>query len=175
MKRIFIATLVFSLFFSITSVKAMSEADLQKKLTQNFTVAGQKVGIPSDTKVMVERYLKENEVSSKDADYIAAKVDEAIAILKEEGKTDFSKLSVSTKNKLKALVSDISKNTSVKATVTKNSLVIYNPDGTVFAEVTHLVKQTGKETSQIIIVGCVAFIVVTAGAYLVVRRVKTSK
>ena len=175
MKKIFLVSLIASLFFGINTVSAMSEADLQKKLTQSFTIAGQKVGVATDTKVLVERYLKENEVSSKDADYIASKIDEAIAILKAEGKTDFSKLSTSTKTKLKSLVSDISSNTSVKASVKKNALIIYNADGTVFAEVSKLVKQTGRETSQIVALVSIAGVVVVAGAYLVVRQVKTSK
>lgn len=175
MKKLALATLVISLFFGMVSVNAMSEADLKAKLTQTITISGQKMTLPSETKVLVERYLNENEVSSKDCDYIASKIDEAIAILKAEGKTDFSKLSTSTKTKLKSLVSDISSNTSVKASVKKNALIIYNADGTVFAEVSKLVKQTGRETSQIVALVSIAGVVVVAGAYLVVRQVKTSK
>ena len=175
MKKLALATLVISLFFGMVSVNAMSEADLKAKLTQTITISGQKMTLPSETKVLVERYLNENEVSSKDCDYIANKVDEAIAIVQGEGQTDMNKLSRSSKDKLKTIVKEVSSNTSVKATVSKGVLIIYNADGTVFAEVSHLVKQTGSETSQIVAVAGVALVVVAAGAYLVVRQVKTSK
>ncbi len=175
MKKLALVALVVSLFAGMLSVNAMSEADLQKKITQTFTISGQRMTLPSETKVLVERYFNENEVSSKDCDYIAGKVDEAIALVQAEGQTDMSKLSRSAKDKLKALVKDVSTNTSVKATVSKGVLIIYNADGTVFAEVSHLVKQTGSETSNMVVIAGIAFVVVAAGAYLVVRQVKTSK
>ena len=60
-------------------------------------------------------------------DYISGKIDEAIAIIKASGVKDLYKLFLSDKDKIIALVADISANTSVKASITKGYLVIYVP------------------------------------------------
>lgn len=88
-------------------------------------------------KVLAERYLNQNPVSSTDADYIAGKIDEAVAAMRNSGVSDFSdlsKLPASLKATLKQLVQDIAANTSVKATVINGRVIIYNADGSKFAE-----------------------------------------
>ena len=176
MKKVFMSVLVISLLLlGVKNVNAMTEAQLKTKLTQSITINGTEVSLTADEKNLVTKYLNEYEVSSKDADYISGKVDEAISILKSEGKTDFKELSSSAKTKLKALVSDVAANTSVNATVTNGSIVIYNGDGTVFAEVDKLVKQTGTESNKLTIVASIAAAVTLVGAYFVVRQVKVSE
>ena len=176
MKKFLMISLAAVLFvLGASRVNAMSEADLKKVLTQTIKINNTEISITADEKVLVEKYLNAYEVSEKDADYIAKKVEKAISILKAEGKTDLKKLSKSAKEQLKALVSDISSNTSVKATVTKGSLVVYKPDNSgVFAEVDKLVKQTGSEVSSIAVIASIAFVVTIAGACLVVKQIKES-
>ena len=128
--------------------------------------------IYGSTKAAIERYLNQYDVNASDADYINTKLNEAISILKSEGQTDFKKLSTSAKNQLKALVEEISNNTSVNATVTNGSIVVYDGAGEVFFEVTKLVKQTGSEMSTTAIITALSFLVVAAGACLVVKQVK---
>ena len=146
MKKILITLLVFTLF--LTGVRAMSEGDLLAKLTASYDINGFTFQLSGGDKALAKRYLDENEVSSKDADYIAGKIDEAISLMRKSGAkdfSDFSKLPSSLKSSLKKLVQDVASNTSVKATVTKGKVVIYNADGTVFAEMSKLVKNTGSE------------------------------
>lgn len=170
MKKLLTVLMATALFAGMTSVSAMSESELKSKLTATYTINGESVSLSSSQKALVKRYLDKEEVSSTDADYIAAKVDEAIAILNNSGEKakNFKNLSATTKNKLKALVSDVSANTSVKATVTDGAIVIYTSDGKVFAEVSSVVKQTGANYT----VAVVASIITILGAALVLVEAK---
>ena len=179
MKKLLIAS--FALFVAVVGIRttsAMTETELRAKINQTITLKdGSKYKLSADKMVLVDRYLKENEVSEKDADYIASKLEEAIAIAKKYTISELKKLPTSTKDDLKALVSDVAANTSVKATVKGESLIVYNDDDTKFAEVTvdDLVKQTGTETNTIAIIASVAFVITLVGAVFVVRQVKMSK
>lgn len=174
MKKLFFVGILAALFVGTTNVSAMTEADLRKKFDETVTINGNKYAVSDGDKKLADDYLAKYEVSSDDCDYIAKKVDEAKAILTAEGQEDLTKLSESTKTKLKKLVSDVSANTSVKGTVTSGSVVILNSDGSTFAEVTSLVKQTGTERSNIAIIAGVAFVITLVGACLVVKQVKNS-
>ena len=169
MKKVLMGLFVALLF--VTTANAMTEDELYAKFEQKVTLGGEEYSVSSGDLAMVKRYLNENEVSAADCDYIAGKIDEAISIMKSEGNGNFKSYSQTAKNKLKALVSDISTNTSVKGTVTNGSLVVYNTNGSVFAEVDHLVKQTGVESNTALVV-LISFVIVSAGACLVVRQVK---
>ena len=173
MKKMLVLLLTGVLFLA-TGVKAMSEEDLQAKLIKSYDINGSTYSLSEGDKALVKRYLKQNEVSSKDCDYIAGKVDEAISIMRKSGVKDFSnfsKLPASLKNDLKKLVEDVAANTKVKATTKKGSVVIYNTDGTVFAEITSLVKNTG---SNFDIIPTVALFVSVLGIALVVKNIKAN-
>lgn len=170
MKKLILGIFMALLF--VTSVNAMTEDELYAKFEQTIEMNGTTYSVSSSDLNLVKQYLRQNEVSSEHCDYIAGKIDEAISIIKGQGTGEFKNFSQSAKNKLKNLVSDISTNTTVKATVTNGSLIVYQADGvTPFAEVDHLVKQTGVETNTALVV-VLSFIIVSAGACLVVRQVK---
>ena len=172
MKKILITLLVFTLF--LTGASAMSESDLLAKLTASYDINGYTFQLSGGDKALAKRYLDENEVSSKDADYIAGKIDEAISLMRKSGAkdfSDFSKLPSSLKSSLKKLVQDVASNTSVKATVTKGKVVIYNADGTVFAEMSKLVKNTGSEFE---IIPLLALFVSIIGIVVVYKNVKAN-
>ncbi len=162
------------LFMGITQVYAMSEAELKDKLFQTIEIGNDKYGLSEDHKVLVERYLDQNEVSSEHADFIAKRIDKAIEIIKSQKSAEFKKYSKKAKEDLKALVVEISENTSVKATVTKNSVIVYNTDGTK-VEVTGLVKKTGMTNSNVLMIVGISFIIVAVGTGLIIKQVKTSE
>ena len=172
MKKLCVLLFAALLFVGVTRVDAISEDELKDALTQTIEINGTKVSVDDATKVAIERYLNKYNVSSSDADYIKARIDTAISILKSEGQTEFSKLSQSAKNRLKALVVEISDHTSVKATVTNGSVVILDEDGDTFYEVDHLVKQTGSSVTLTAVLAGVSVLIVAAGACLVVKQVK---
>lgn len=175
MKRIIVVVLaVISLFVGLKTTNALSEEKLKEKMNQVFTVGNAKYKLTEDTKILLERYLNTYDLSETDAQYISDRYDEAVSIIQKAGNVDFKNLPTATKNELKALVEKVSANTSVKATVTKGSVVVYKPDGGVFAEVTKPIKQTGSETNTVAIVASLAFLVTVAGAALVVRQVKSN-
>lgn len=172
MKKLCVLLFAALLFVGVTRVDAISEDELKDALTQTIEINGTKVSVDDATKVAIERYLNKYNVSSSDADYIKARIDTAISILKSEGQTEFSKLSQDAKNRLKALVVEISDHTSVKATVTNGSVVILDANGDTFYEVDHLVKQTGSSVTLTAVLAGVSVLIVAAGACLVVKQVK---
>ena len=137
--------------FSV-SANAMTEDELEAKLTATYDINGNEISLRDTEKVLVEQYLAKNEISASDADYIASKVDEAIAILRNANVTNLNDLSSADKNKLVALVSDISDNTAIKATVLSGGVLsIQNIDGTEFARVTkEAIRQTGVSNILVI-------------------------
>lgn len=177
MKKMLIVSLIAGLLFSASNVSAMTEAELKAKLTQEYTINGEKFSISSDMKVMLDKYLEENEISSSDADYIASKWDDAIAILKSEGvaaTADADKLSSKAKSRLTALVRDVDANTSVNIVMENGVPVVKNADGTTFAKISEPVKRTGKEVDAVRVLASVAFVVTAVGAVMVVRQVKNN-
>ena len=173
MKKVFmVLAVVASLFVGVKSASAMTEEKLKEVFEQKFEVKGKTYTIADDAKIMLERYLKQYDVSESDCDYIADRVNDAIKIVQNAGVTEASQLTKETKDELKKLVEKVSANTSVKATVKKKSVVVLKPDGSVFVEIDKPIKQTGSETNVIAIVAGVSFLVTVAGALLVVRQVK---
>ena len=123
-----IVLLFVALFIGMLSVNAMTESELEEKLTKGYTANGVTFQATDSQKVELKRYLDQYDVSSADCDYIASKLDEAIAIVKASGVKDLYKLSRADKDKIIALLADVSANTSVKAAIVKGYLVVYVPD-----------------------------------------------
>ena len=125
----------------------MTEKELQQKLTKEYTINGVTFKLDNSYVSQLERYLNENEVSSKDADYISGKLDEAVKVIEAGNAKDIKSLSKSEKDKLKNIASAISSNTDVKVTVAKGGEVtVYNTDGTVFTKVSEPIKYTDNNT-----------------------------
>ena len=142
MKKLFLMVIGVVALLS-TSVNAMTEKELQQKLTKEYTINGVSFKLDSSYVSQLERYLNENEVSSKDADYISKKVDEVVKVIESGNAKDIKSLSKSEKDKLKNIASEISSNTDVKVTVAKGGEVtVYNTDGTVFTKVSEPIKYT---------------------------------
>ncbi len=173
MKKISYVVLAVLFMFGVIRVNAMTEDDLYDALTQKITIGNEKWGVDEDTKTYIRRYLDQFDVSEKHAEYINKRINKAISILKREGKTDFTKLSTQAKKDLRDLVEEISKNTSVKASVKKGTLVVYNPKtGKVFYETGNLVKYTGSVNNTVTLIAGLALLIVAAGSVLVVKQVK---
>ena len=175
MKKIGIIALIVGLFaIGTVSVKALTEDGLKEKLLGTIEVGGTKYSLSNADKRIVETYLEQNDISETDATYIGEKVDAAITIIQGQGNVDFTNYPQSAKDDLKALVTDISTNTSVKASLTKDGLTVKNQDGS-DTIITKLVKQTGYETSRTAIIVAISFLIVAVGTGLVIKQVKTGE
>ncbi len=174
MKKLSLIALFVGLLVLGTNVKAMTEAELKGKLFQTFEIGGKDYTLSDDQKVIVERYLEKNEISEADADTIWAKVQKALNVIKGQGNTNFTKYPQSVKNELKAIVEEISSETKVKATLTKEGLEVKNSDGTKVIIDTP-VKRTGYETSKTAIIAGLSILIVAVGTCLVIKQVKTSE
>ena len=118
---------LFVAFIGVASVSAMSTKELKAKLTDTYKVNGTTFKASDSQKTAMEQYLSQYPVSKTDADYISGKLDEAFNVLRASGKKSFYDMSKADKNKIVALVSDVATNTSVKAAIIKNNLVVYKP------------------------------------------------
>lgn len=166
---------VISLFLvSTIKVNALTEADIKDKLFQTITVGGEEFKLGSGERKIVEDYLDQNEISDAHAAIICEKIDAAINIIKGQGNVNFKNYPQNIKNDLKALVDDISNSTSVKASLTKEGLIVKNSDGSTVV-ITSLVKQTGYETNKTALIIGLSFIIVAVGTGLVIKQVKTSE
>lgn len=164
------------LVFGVVNVKALNEAGLKEKLFQEVKVGNKTYTISDSQKVIVERYLDQNEISDADCTLIGEKVDAAIRIIQGQGNVNFTNYPQRVKDQLKALVDDITTGTNnrVRATLTKDGLTVQNTDGTSVL-VDGPVKQTGSETSKTAIIVGISILIVAVGTCLVIKQVKTSE
>ena len=121
----------------LTKVNAMSIDELKDKLTKEYVINGVTFQITSAQKNSLEQYIANNPgINESDINYINEKLDEAIAIIEKSGATSVDDLSRSTKDELKALITDVSNNTAIKATPNNDGTVtVYNLDNTVFGKI----------------------------------------
>lgn len=170
MKKGLIALFAALSLVGITNVEAMSKDELKTKLTASYTINGAVFKLDSAQVVQLERYLDSYELSSDDADYISKKVDEAIAVIDASDVKSIDALSKQDRSKLSKLVSDVSNNTSVKASVSGGELVIYDPvTGKEFTRITKKAKQTGTTDYILIVSGLVSLVGIST---LVIKKGK---
>lgn len=152
-----LTVLVSIMAFGVTDVKAYTKADLREKLVKKYVINGSEFKADDDQIVELDRYLRVNGLSDEDAKYIADKMDEAIALIEAGNAKEWKQLTSSEKEKLVAMVADISNHTSVKATLTKGGvLTIYNSDGTVFTKLSDLIKYTDNSKTILLITGLIS-------------------
>lgn len=172
MKKFGYALLAVALFFMGTTVNAMTESELKDKITKTYTINGEKVKLSDAQVTELERYLDKYEISSKDADYISGKIDEVIAIAEKAKATSFTDLTSDEVSQVITLVSDISKNTSVKASLTKGGkLTIYEEDGkTPFTVITD--KDNGiQNTNNNYFIIVIASVISLLGIVVITKKV----
>ena len=126
MKKSIIVALVAFFFVAISSVSAMSESELQSKLSKSYTINGVTYQATSAQKKDIERYFANNELSESDCDYISAKVDEIVAVVTESGVKNVKDLSSSYKNKITGILNDVAAKTGVKVTINNGNVAVYN-------------------------------------------------
>ncbi len=159
-KVIVLIILVISLMiFGITNVEAYTKEDLREKMIKTYRINGSEFKASQAQIAELDRYLKVNGLSDKDALYISNKIDEAIALIEAGNAKEFKYLTASEKQKLIAMVADISNNTSVKAALTDGGvLTIYNNDGTIFTKLGDLIKYTDNSNYILLFTGLASLI-----------------
>ncbi|MBR3162067.1 MAG: hypothetical protein IKF19_04985 [Bacilli bacterium] len=176
MKKLLIVVLLFVI--GVANVKAISESELLDRLTKSYTVNGATFQATDEQKVLIERYLDQYEVSSADADYIVAKLEEVFSVLRNSGKTSFYDLSSSEKQKIISLVADVAANTSIDCAIVNGNLVVYVPGsnrGKIFYESPVTPVKTGKITQtsgNLVLAGFGLFAVV--GCALALRKIRNA-
>ncbi len=163
MKKFSCALLAVALFFMGTTVNAMTEDDLKAKLTQGFDINGKVVKLEDYHVAELERYLDKYEVNSKDAKYISDKIDEAVDLARRADATSFTDLTAGEVKDAMDLVAAVSKDTSVKASLTKGGkLTIYEKDGktpfTVIADKDNGIQNTNNNYFIIVIASVISLL-----------------
>ena len=168
MKKLFyVLVMVCALLFSMNGVKAMSEEDFIAYVTKVQNINGKQIEFMS--KAEVQRYLKMNDLSEDDLSIIKEKYDEGLELLRETGATSYKDLSEADRTKLENVAKEAGDATGVKFTVNSNkSVTLYNLDGTVFAEETPKIKQTGSSNYEYLVIPALA--VVAIATTIIVRK-----
>lgn len=177
MKKIVMMLLTVALVFSaVRPVSALTNREVLDNLEKTYTINGHQFQITPALKKIAEDYVKEygDKITEKDLQTINDKIGEAVKIIENAKVTKIEDLSAAAKKELKDLVADVKANTSINVTYANGALVVYTPEGEVFEKVTDLVKQTGTETNTIAILAGVSFVVMLAGAFVTVRKVRTT-
>lgn len=162
MKKVLLVVIATVMLF-VSNVFAMSKSDLEEKLTKAYTINGVTFQASDSDITKIKRYIKQNDISESDADYISKKVDEAVKVIDESGVTSLNRLPKKYREELVDICNDVTKHTDIKVTASKKSITIYNIDGTKFDEFdSEVIKKTGYSnfvvvTSVVSLLG-VAFI-----------------
>ena len=174
MKKVVMLVLaVAMLFVGMVGVRAeVTEAELVKKLKDTYEINGAKFTVSDDVKVLIDRYAADYNITNTDAAYISDRIDAVKELIKNAGITDIKdlgKIKSDLINQFELVVT----NTAIDGTYKDGKFIVYKPGTTeVFAEVDSLVKQTGPESNAIAILAGVSFVVMVAGAFVIVRKVR---
>ena len=163
--------ILFCLLFISINVKAMDKNELYDVLTKEYIINGEKFQVSDDIKVLVERYLNNNELMSSDMNYISNKVNSIIEIIDDSDVKDIKDLNKDDKNKIISIVKDVANKINIKVTISDDNISIYNKDGSLFVEMTELIKYT-DDTNYI---GYMSGVIVLLGIIYVVRKLRYEK
>lgn len=157
------------LLFTCFNVRALNKSELETRILGEFNIGGQIYSLSDGQKVIVKRFFRQTEISDYDAFYINQKIDEVINIVEQEGNINFRNYSDSNKTALKKIVADIYANTSIKGTLSKKVLSVFNNEGNSLL-VDGIVKQTGYEESVIAKIVGISYIIVLIGLLLFIHQ-----
>ncbi len=145
MKKSIFAVIAVALMVGFTNVHAMTEAELQAKLTKAYTINGVTYQADAAQKVQIERYLKENEISASEADFLASQVDEAVAVIAESGAKSISEIPAAYQEKLTAIANKVTDTTGIQFTVADGQVVVTDGSGkTILTAGDSMVKKTNN-------------------------------
>ncbi len=176
MKKVVMLVLAVAMLFvgmvGVRAAETVTEADLVKKLKDTYTINGAKFTVSNDVKVLIDEYAANYDITDADAKKISDKVDDVIDLIERSGIKDMEDLG-KIKSDLIAAFTYVVNETSIDGTYKDGKFIVYKPGTTdVFAEVDSLVKQTGTESNAIAILAGVSFVVMVAGAFVIVRKVR---
>lgn len=144
-----------------TVVNATSVSELADTLYE----MGEPYGLTSSDKVKIERYIADNELTDAQADKIVAKAEEAVAVMKNAGVTNYDDLSDAKKDELKTIANEAADILGLTLTFKQGKVEIYQ-DGKLIETVTEnngKLAYTGNNTNMVLVVSSVAVIALVAG------------
>ena len=175
MKKIIKIALIFVIlvFCNFTVVKAATNEELINYATKDFTINGATVSLKAADKVKVRRYLEKYPVSESEADQIIAKIDEGIAILREAGETDPTKLSRAKKEELLALGQQAARIAGAELTYDeKNDAISIYRNGVLIDQATtsDALVQTGTNNYSYIVYALAGVAVIAIAGFVVYTK-----
>lgn len=153
-----------------TASYATTSAELADKLYEK----GAAYGMTSADKVKIERYLAEYPVTDEEADQVLAKADEAIAVMKEAGVKEYSKLTKAQKTEIKNIAKEAAEIVDVQLVFSTGKVEVVK-DGKIIETVTNndgKLAYTGNSVN--IVLAVVATVAVIALAVAAVSRRKVA-
>lgn len=169
MKKIVSFLILFVMLIAMSTVVTATSSD---GLADELYELGKAYGMSESDKIRIERYLADNKVTDEQASQIFSKAKEAAEVMDNAGKTNYSKLSESQKNEIKAIVVDAAKILDLTLEFSNKQLKIYQ-DGKLIDVITYdsngKLAYTGNNLNIILAISTVAMI---ALALVIVARKK---
>lgn len=131
-KKMFTMMLTITILFSIALVSNAADKSLSDQI---FTKLAP-YGLTQGDRVKMERYIVDNNITNAQATEVLAKVDKAVAIMKESGVTDVKKLSSEKIKEVKALAQEAANIVGLTLNFKTSSVEIYK-DGKLVEAIDH--------------------------------------
>ena len=156
-------TIVISILFvtlimlTLTGVQAASASTLANDLYSKLSA----YGVTAADRVKIERYVSSNNVTDEQATEILAKADEAVAIMKEAGVTDVTKLSSTDKTKIQNIAQSAANVVGLTLNFKSGSVEVYDSNGKLIETITSVngkLAYTGNTVNTGVVVSSVAVI-----------------
>lgn len=173
-KKVSLALLLAAGLVAVSPVSAMTEAELQAKLTKSYTVNGVKVQANEKQADMIKKYLDEFDVSTDDADKISEYVDQAIKAVEDSGAKSWKEVQdKGVVTKLADIATEASKLESVDVSLNSDgTIVVRNPKtGESWAEIKATDSKVTNTDDSMTIVLSSGIAISLVGLLLVTKKV----
>ena len=177
-KAIKILAVLVVLLSIATTVYATTEDELIAYLSKSFTIAGQKISMPTEYVKEAKRYVATYDISSEEADKVIAKIDEGVALMNRAGVADVNSLSKAQKQNLLSIAQEAASAVGAKISYTQGTgLTVIGEDGKVFgtyqvsSKNSNKFVQTGSDYMIYYVAGAAIIAIVGIAGY---RKIKNS-
>ena len=179
MKNILKITIIAILILAFASsiAFATTEAELEKYLLDNHTVAGTSVHLTEANKVKVQRYLAENDITDEQAAAIKAKVEEIKAYLNKIGVYEVSQLDKDQKKEALRIANEALAEIGLSATYNSDdrTVEIYKDGKKIEAVYTDPGKLVQTGSNNIVWISVVSVAVVALASVVIFKKVKNNE
>ncbi len=172
MKKLISIAVLFVMVAVLATTIVNAEGVTRNTLADELYAIGSKYGLTKENKVEIERYIKEYNVTDKQASEVYAKATQAVSELEAAGITDIKDVTPELKSRLVSLANSAAEVVGAKLTLANGKLDVVGPDGKLFTTLTYKdgkLVYTGNNVNTVLVVSSVA-VLALATAFVAKRK-----